>query len=142
MGTKKEMASLANLADGAAIEAVDYQLRRVLENCIDPNTSDKSRSVTLKVTIRPGKKNRNICDVAFDVKASYAPMKTFESVLLVGKNEQGLIEAREIGETMEIPFPEEQGAGGPSEASGDAEAEGKTRKIRELYSKGRQGGGE
>jgi hypothetical protein len=122
MGTKKEMASLANLADGAAIEAVDYQLRRV--------------------TIRPGKKNRNICDVAFDVKASYAPMKTFESVLLVGKNEQGLIEAREIGETMEIPFPEEQGAGGPSEASGDAEAEGKTRKIRELYSKGRQGGGE
>ena len=138
-GTRNEMASLANLADGAAVEAFDYQLRRVLENCIDPNTSDKARSVTLKVTVRPGKKNRNICDVAFDVKASYAPLKTFESVLFVGKNEEGAIEAREIGETMGIPFPEERDE--PHKPPVDDEMEVRTRKIREIYSKGKEKGG-
>lgn len=49
----QETVSLATLARGGAIERFDDELRRVIENIMDPNTGSGARSVTLKVVLKP-----------------------------------------------------------------------------------------
>jgi hypothetical protein len=140
-GTKDEQASLANLAGGAAIEAFDYQFRRILENCVDPNASDKARSVTLKVSIKPGKENRSICSATFDVRPSFAPMKSFGATLYVAKNDHGEVEAREFGDTerIEFPEPEREDPDGSREQGASSGMEDKAGKLRTLYSTAKGG---
>ncbi len=53
MTGEMERTSLANLLGGAAIERFDDELRAVLENCLDPNTGEGARTITLKVKLKP-----------------------------------------------------------------------------------------
>ena len=51
-----ERLTLATLCGGAVQERVDRALERVAKNILDPNTDPKkSRSITLKITLKPDK---------------------------------------------------------------------------------------
>jgi hypothetical protein len=50
---EEDKVSLLGLARGGAIERFDEELQRVLDNIIDPNSSEGRREITLKVRIEP-----------------------------------------------------------------------------------------
>jgi hypothetical protein len=65
--------SLNLLGAGKAVEQFDYQLKKAIENCTDPNTdSDVNRVITLKVTIKPSP-DRKDASLFFQTSAKLAP---------------------------------------------------------------------
>ena len=46
---------LDSLMGGLAVEKFNHELKRVVENCLDLNTGDGGREVTLKVKVKPNK---------------------------------------------------------------------------------------
>lgn len=72
---KTELVSLANLANGAAVERFDYELQKVLDNIADPNTKTKAaRTITLKVSIVPSE-DRSVGSVEIQCSSSLAGMQ-------------------------------------------------------------------
>lgn len=80
----EQIVSLANLGEGAVIEAFDTELQRVLQNIVDPNTDAKqAREITLKVKIKPDSE-RSIGMVSIVATSKLAPAKPVESTILIG----------------------------------------------------------
>lgn len=80
---------LETLAGGAALERFDYELQRVFENIMDPNTRpDLVRNVTLKVTFRPNK-DRNFGPVTIEAAAKLAPLEGHTTQAYFGRDAQG-----------------------------------------------------
>jgi hypothetical protein len=98
-----ERVSLDNLGRGAAIERFDDELRRVLENILDPNTTIAKRSVTLKVTIKPDEE-RALCQVDVDCKSSMAPVRPFKTNMFVGRDSHGVIATEHNPNQMRLDF--------------------------------------
>lgn len=48
-----EQVTLATLRGGAAVEMFNFELQRVFDNILDPNTTLMTREITLKVKIKP-----------------------------------------------------------------------------------------
>jgi hypothetical protein len=66
-------ASLETISDGKAIQAVDYELAKVIENCKDPNTDPTGvRTVTLNIKIKPSQ-DRQRAEIAFQAISKLAP---------------------------------------------------------------------
>jgi len=85
MFTKDEKVSLLNLKEGAAIEAFDHELQRVLDNIVDPNTNPETkREVILKVSIKPDE-NRDIGEVQIDCTPKLAGQKSVMTKIVVGR---------------------------------------------------------
>lgn len=105
MHTKDESISLANLLDGAAIEAVDHAIKEVWENVLDPNTTDAVRSVTMEIKVKPTKGNRELCDVEVNVKPpKLAPTWGMSTQAYVGADEHGATAAELVsGHQMTLP---------------------------------------
>jgi len=82
--------SLATLGGGSAIERFDDELRRVLSNIIDPNTTDGAREVTLKVKIKPNE-DRDRCDVDVTCSSRICPAKSFSTMMFVGSTPSGAV---------------------------------------------------
>jgi hypothetical protein len=62
-----EELSLLAIAGGKAVDQVDFQLGRAIENCLDPNTNPTgTRKVTLSLTIKP-EADRTTASVTFVV---------------------------------------------------------------------------
>lgn len=71
--------SAGNIAGGAVIEALDYELQRALDNIIDPNTKAKAaRTVTLQIKLMPNDE-RNKATVSFIAKAALQPAQAVET---------------------------------------------------------------
>jgi len=65
--------SLNILGSGKAVEQFDYQLKKAVENCLDPNTdTDFNRVIQLKVTIKPSP-DRKDAALFFQTTAKLAP---------------------------------------------------------------------
>lgn len=65
-----EMLTLTDIAGGAAIEAVDTEIRRVLENILDPNCDPaKKRKVQLDLIFMPNKDNANLFGISIQAKS-------------------------------------------------------------------------
>ena len=78
--------SLATIGGGAAVERFDDELKRVLDNIIDPNTPPKAlRKVTLEVKIKPDA-DREIGQVEILVKSQIAPAEAYETKFIIGKD--------------------------------------------------------
>lgn len=70
---------LTTLADGAAVELFDRDLKQVLDNIQDPNTNpETARTITITVTLKPGKA-RDVAKISVDCKAKLAPCEAQES---------------------------------------------------------------
>lgn len=91
----KNMAHITDIADGAAMEEIDVQLGRVVENLLDPNTDwKKKRSLTVKFDFSTDK-NRELtkCEVSVDPKL--APSLPVETQIAFGMV-NGQLAAQEI----------------------------------------------
>lgn len=74
--------SLDNIAHGAAKEAFEYELQKVMANIADPNTDAKAkRKITLEFTYSPTE-DRAAATVAIQCKSKLAPNKEAEDLIL------------------------------------------------------------
>lgn len=87
---------LSSVADGAAQELFNYELRKVLVNINDPNTDAlAARSVTIKLTIKPDE-NREVLATHVEASSSLAKRKGVNTKLIAGTTRQGQPTAREF----------------------------------------------
>jgi|LDZT01.1.fsa_nt_gi hypothetical protein len=103
MALTHEVVSLDNLGRGAAVEKFDDCLQEVLDNIIDPNTGIETRSVTLKVSIKPNDK-RTLCTVAIKCESKLASAKPFITEMFVGTDGNKAVATEHNPNQEEIPF--------------------------------------
>jgi hypothetical protein len=106
--TKGEPITLANLANGAAVEKFGIELQRVLDNIVDPNTkADAVREVILKVKIKPNDK-RELGAVSIETGVKLAGDAPYETTVQFG-SVGGKGRAEEFRSTMPL-FGKQGGA--------------------------------
>jgi len=108
--TNEEEISLSNLADGAAIELFDLELRRVLDNIGDPNHELKfKREITLTVTFEPTD-TVGVLAIKITPKTKLASRQTVITTAMYGKDPlTGKMEVRELaGQQRSLPGFEDQ----------------------------------
>lgn len=80
---------LRTLAGGAAMERFDYELNRVLENILDPNTSATlMRKITLSVSIKPNA-DRTFGPLTIEASAKLAPLEGYKTQIHFGRDGDG-----------------------------------------------------
>lgn len=85
MDEKVKEVSLANLANGAAVELFDRQFGKLLENIADPNTDAQTkRIVSVEVTVTPTE-DRETGHVAVAVKSKLAPPRPAPGTIHLGE---------------------------------------------------------
>jgi len=87
----EEVVTLASIANGAALELFEHELKRVIANIADINTSPKKkRQITIKVVIQPSE-DRGIGYTNVEVSANLAAIKPVESTMYFGKKDGQLV---------------------------------------------------
>ncbi|MCL5458061.1 replication terminator protein [Loigolactobacillus coryniformis] len=87
---------LSELANGGAQEKFNHELKRIAENILDPNTdANKKRKIVLTTTFTPSD-DRNLVTIGIDVKSMLAPENGVNTLMMVGRNDSGYIEANEL----------------------------------------------
>lgn len=89
--------NLSELSGGAVQEKIDREVKKVLQNILDPNTDfDKARTVTVTISMKANEQ-RNSLTTDVSVKSKLAPQKSIATTVLVGRNENtGQIQAAEL----------------------------------------------
>ena len=67
-----ERLTLASICGGAVQEKMDRAMEKVARNILDPNTNPDKRTITLKLTFKPNKDDREDVEVKADVTVSLA----------------------------------------------------------------------
>ncbi len=97
--------SLEQLDDGGAVEAVNHEIQKILENLLDPNTEPKKeRKVTLEIRLK-GDEKRNICSLDYQAKSNLAPLKAQSVQVLVDRDKSGRAVASEFRGERREPLP-------------------------------------
>ena len=87
---------LSDLMNGGLEEKMNHELKKVVENIIDPNTeATKAREITIKIKIVPWE-DRAKCNMNAVVTSKLQPTKKIDTIIYVGKTEEGY-EAAEVG---------------------------------------------
>lgn len=87
----EEIVTLASIGNGAALELFDHELKRVIANIADPNTSAKTkRGITIKVVIQPDE-DRGIGFSTVEVTSKLAGVKPVSSTMYFGKKDGQLV---------------------------------------------------
>lgn len=82
--------SLLETAEGAIMERVDEEAKKVWLNLKDPNTDHKAkRTITLKLTFQAVDEGRQMITMQADVSSKLAPMVPVPVSLWRSTNEQG-----------------------------------------------------
>lgn len=93
--------SIMEMDRGKIVARVDYELGRILENIMDPNTpAEASRKITLTLTLTPDKE-RSFIGVKAVVKSSLAPTNPSVTAIVMDADENGELTAVEL--LPEIP---------------------------------------
>lgn len=93
----KNIRSLDDLMDGAALQRFNKCLREVLANIFDPNTdAKKTRKITLTLTIKPDK-SRDTAKFYLDCRSSLAPIEPREANIFLSRDDRGNVSAQEVG---------------------------------------------
>lgn len=83
---QEQFVSLETLGEGAALEKFSDEMKKVLENVLDPNTkATAKRSVTLTWTIEPDE-DRSFAHTSLEVKSKLAPSKPFGVPIYIGRH--------------------------------------------------------
>lgn len=56
----KQVNSILDFADGSVIKRINYELQKVLENVVQPNTDEKPRKLTIEIQITPQNDRRTV----------------------------------------------------------------------------------
>lgn len=77
--------TVENIADGAAIEQVNFQIQKAIENILDVNTdAGVERKIELKLSFKP-QDDRAQADIKFQVIAKLAPDSAGSDRLFIGQ---------------------------------------------------------
>lgn len=92
--------TMSNMARGALSEQFETELEKVLENIMDPNTeAKKPRKITINMEFKPNEQ-RNMAQIKCQAKSVVVPANTVETAIIIGKNNDGGIEAAELGQEV------------------------------------------
>lgn len=102
--------SILEMARGAILERTDYEVSRVMENILDPNTSPTAkRKITVTLELKPDD-NRQTITVSCSAKSILAPTNPVVTSLYVADGENVVEMAPQIpgqygidGEVQEAP---------------------------------------
>lgn len=79
--------TMTNICRGAVQEKIDRALKEVGSNILDPNKDpEKKRSITLKITFKPSKDDREDVLITADVSMQLAPDEPVKSQLYISKD--------------------------------------------------------
>jgi hypothetical protein len=85
--------NIGNINEGAAIDAFDLELRKVLENIADLSTvATADRAITLKVTFKP-ESDRCKVHTEFSISTKLAGIEKYVSKIFVAKTDEGALVA-------------------------------------------------
>lgn len=102
--SRTEMVTLENIGGGAAGEMFSDSLAKVIENIVNPNTKAETvRTITLKMKIKPDKKQRTLCVVELSCDEKLAAVLPFETAMFVGM-EHGVVAATEYAPQQQTLF--------------------------------------
>lgn len=89
--------SILEMARGAFLERVDYEMAKVFDNILDANTvADKKRKLTVSIVFTPDNDRQNI-GVAFECKSTLVPAApAVTSLYVAGENHTGEIQVVEM----------------------------------------------
>lgn len=88
MALEQEDVSLSNLLGGAVVERFDDEMKAVLKNILDPNTTLSAREITLKVKIKPDQ-DRDLGKIDIEVKSKLAPSAPLATKVWIGLDKTG-----------------------------------------------------
>ena len=101
MKSKMESKSVLEMAHGAIAERADYEMTRILENILDPNTAaTKKRTLTLVFEITPDSMRQNL-SLNCVAKSKLVPTNPVSTALYVANDEIGGMAVVEL--TPQIP---------------------------------------
>lgn len=88
--------SILDMAHGAFKERTDYEMTKVIENILDPNTiATKERSVTVTIKLKPDDSRQNI-SVMVEAKSKLQPAAPMPTSLYVAGDGNGEVQAVEM----------------------------------------------
>lgn len=89
--------SILEMARGAFLERVDYEMAKVFDNILDVNTvAEKKRKLTVSIVFAPDNDRQNI-GVAFEVKSALVPAApAVTSLYVAGENSTGEVQVVEM----------------------------------------------
>jgi hypothetical protein len=88
--------NIANIADGALVEQADIEIRKVIENILDPNTGTKMvRKVIVELDFKADER-RDVSEVKFTVKSKLAPQTPITTRIAFDRNRNGDIVTEEL----------------------------------------------
>lgn len=89
--------SILEMARGAFLERVDYEMPKVIDNILDSNTKPTAkRKMVLTITFEPDEERQNI-NVNFSCKTTLAPTNPARTSLYVaGENSTGEVQIVEM----------------------------------------------
>lgn len=89
--------SILEMARGGFLEQVDYEMAKVIDNILDPNTkATGKRKVTITMELTPDDSRRNI-SVSFITKLGLVPTNALTTTLYVtGENSTGEMQVVEM----------------------------------------------
>lgn len=105
--------SILDMARGAIKERVDYEMSKVIDNILDPNTAaNKKRSLTLTVNFTPDSERQQI-GVSVVAKSKLEPTNPVNTSLYITGDNNGEVTAVEM--VPQIPGQQEIDGGEQSE---------------------------
>lgn len=106
----KQKKSILEMARGAFLERADYEMAKVIENILDPNTkASAKRKLTITMDFSPDDDRQNIM-VGFQVKSTLAPTNPARTTLFIaGEDSTG--EAQVVEMAPQIPGQQDMDGG-------------------------------
>lgn len=96
MNEQDKRTSILQMARGAICERVDYEMSKIIDNILDPNTNPTAtRKITLAIVFKPDS-NRQVINVAVTAKSALCPTDPVATSLFITGDEQGEVTAVEI----------------------------------------------
>lgn len=85
--------NIGNINDGAAIDAFDLEMRKVMENIADLSTvATATRAITLTVEFKP-ESDRCKVHTEFSIKSKFAPIEKHVSKIFIARTGEGALVA-------------------------------------------------
>lgn len=96
MNEQDKTTSILQMARGAIEERVDYEMSRVIDNILDPNTEPTAkRKLNLTIEFKPDA-NRQVISVITTAKSTLCPTNPVSTSLFITGDEQGEVTAVEM----------------------------------------------
>lgn len=96
MNEQDKRTSILQMARGAIEERVDYEMSRVIDNILDPNTEPTAkRKLNLTIEFKPDA-NRQVISVITTAKSALCPTNHVSTSLFITGDEQGEVTAVEM----------------------------------------------